>query len=152
MSDNDNKAAGAVAAPEMEAFFTRRKANEGIKLPLWTPQGTKSEHWVRIMGVDSDEFRAANAESQRDALRIAQMDDKAEQARAIADSKRMLVAALVIDWSFDRPCTRESVAEFFLEAPQIMDSIDVAASRRALFFAHGSSSSEPTPSTSSAST
>lgn len=150
MTDNENKAAGA--ASEMEAFFTRPKANEGIKLPLWTPQGTKSEHWVRILGVDSDAFRAANAESQRDALRIAQIEDKAEQALAIAESKRNLVAALVIDWSFDRPCTRESVSAFFLEAPQIMDSIDVAASRRALFFAHGSSSSQPTPSTSSAST
>lgn len=149
MNDND-KAAGATMG--MDAFFTREKANEGIKLPLWTPQGTKSEHWVRILGIDSDAFRAANAEAQRDAFRIAQIEDLTERSQAIADSKRRLVAALVVDWSFDRPCNVETVAEFFREAPQIMDAIDMASSKRALFFANRSSGSQPSPSTSSAST
>ena len=149
MNDND-KAAGAAAG--MDAFFTRGKANEGIKLPLWTPQGTKSEHWVRILGIDSDAFRTANAEAQRDAFRIAQIEDSAERAVEIALSKRRLVASLVTEWSFDRPCNVDTVADFFREAPQIMDAIDTAASRRAFFFAKGSSASQPSPSTSSDST
>lgn len=147
--NNESKAAGAAG---MEAFFTRGKANEGIKLPLWTPQGTKSEHWVRILGIDSDAFRMANAEAQRDAFRIAQIEDPAERAAEIALSKRRLVASLVAEWSFDRPCNVDTVADFFREAPQIMDAIDTAASKRALFFAKGSSDSQPTPSTSSDST
>lgn len=146
--NNESKAAGAA----MDAFFTRGKANEGVQLPLYLPDGTKSEHWVRILGVDSDAFRMADAESRRDAFRIAAIEDLRERSIAIADSKRNLVAALVVAWSFDRPCTREEVARFFLEAPQIMDAIDMAASKRSLFFAARSSSSQPTQSTSSAST
>jgi len=148
MTDNDNKAAGAA----MDAFFTRGKANEGVQLPLYLPDGTKSEHWVRILGVDSDAFRLADAESRRDAFRIAAIEDLRERSLAIADSKRNLVAALVVAWSFDRPCNRETVSEFFREAPQIMDAIDMAASKRSLFFAARSSSSQPSQSTSSDST
>ncbi|UXX42070.1 hypothetical protein [Pseudomonas phage phiH2] len=150
MTDNDNKAAGAVTG--MDAFFTRSRANEGLELPLYLPNGQKSEHWVRILGVDSDSFRNAEAESRRDAFRIAQIEDLADRAKAIADSKRRLVASLVVAWSFDRPCNVDEVEAFFREAPQIMDAIDLAASKRALFFGAGSSSSRPTPSTSSSST
>lgn len=150
MTNNDNKAAGAVTG--MDAFFTRSRANEGLELPLYLPNGQKSEHWVRVLGVDSDAFRNAEAESRRDAFRIAQIEDLADRAKAIADSKRHLVASLVVAWSFDRPCNVEEVEAFFSEAPQIMDAIDRAASKRALFFAAGSSSSRHTPSTSSSST
>lgn len=148
----NNKAAGAKAAFLMNDFFTREKANEGIQLPLYLPNGLKSEHWVRIIGIDSDTFRAADIEARRDAVRIAQIDDPKAREEAIAKSKRDLVAVLVIDWSFPSPCTHEEVSNFFKEAPQIMDAIDQAASRRALFFANGSSSSQPSPSTSSSST
>jgi hypothetical protein len=144
--------ASAAGEEGMDAFFTRGKANEGLQLPLYTPSGRKSEHWVRILGVDSDAFRAANAESQRDAFRIAQMEDKSERALAILESKRRLVASLVVAWSFDKPCTVDAVAEFFTQAPQIMDAIDLAASKRALFFANRSSGLQDSPSTSSAST
>ena len=64
MSENHNNAAGA-ATPAMNAFFTRGVANEGLQLPLYLPNGEKSEHWVRVLGVDSDSFRAAEAESKR---------------------------------------------------------------------------------------
>lgn len=146
------KPAGTKAAFSMNDFFTREKANEGIQLPLYLPNGLKSEHWVRIIGIDSDIFRAADIEARRDAVRIAQIDEPKAREEAIAKSKRDLIAVLVIDWSFPHPCTHEAVSDFFKEAPQIMDAIDQAASRRALFFANGSNSSQPSPSTSSSST
>ena len=46
--NNESKAAGA--ATGMDEFFTRGKANEGVQLPLYTPDGSKSEHWVRVLG------------------------------------------------------------------------------------------------------
>lgn len=149
MSDNNNKAAGAAG---MDEFFTREKANEGIQVPLWRPDGTKSEHWVRIVGIDSDVFRQADAEARRDAIRIAQLESGSERAMEIARSKRRLIAHLVVAWSFDQECTVENVEQFFVNAPQIMDAIDVAASKRTLFFAARSSSSQPSQSTSSGST
>ena len=56
---NEAKAAGADLG--MSAFFTRDRANEGIELPLYLPNGRKSEHWLRVLGVDSDAFRLAEA-------------------------------------------------------------------------------------------
>lgn len=135
MDTNDSNVAGG-----MDAFFTRQKANEGLQLPLYLPNGTKSEHWVRILGVDSDAFREAEAESKRDAFRVAALEDPRERAEAIQSGKRRLLAVLVVAWSFDKPCTRENVEAFFREAPQIMDAIDTAAGRRALFFGPRSSS------------
>jgi hypothetical protein len=133
----------------MEAFFTREKANEGIEIPLYLPDGTKTEHWLRIRGVDSDHFRLAEAESKREAMRVAMIEDPLERAKAIADAKLSLIAALVISWSFEEECTHENVKEFFRQAPQIADAVDQVASKRALFFGKGSSSSLSTPKPSS---
>lgn len=137
MTDNKDNTAGAVG---MDAFFTRGASNEGIQLPLYLPDGTKSEHWIRIRGVDSDAFRAADADARRDMFRVAAIEDREERAREIAASKRRLAASLVCDWSFDKPCTLENVDAFFVEAPQIMDAVDTAASKRKLFFGQRSSS------------
>lgn len=136
----------------MEAFFTREKANEGIEVPLYLPSGEKSEHWLRIRGVDSDHFRLAEADSRRKAIDIATIDDTLERAKAIADAKLALIAELVVGWSFEKECTPENVKEFFRQAPQIADAVDQVASKRTLFFGKGSSSSQSTLKPSSAST
>ncbi len=147
---NEAKAAGADLG--MDAFFTRDRANEGIELPLYLPSGRKSGHWLRVLGVDSDSFRLAEADSKRDAFRIASMEDKEKRAGEIHASKRRLIATLIVGWSFPQPCTSKNVEEFLRQAPQIMDAVDTVASRRALFFGARSSSSRPTPSDSSSST
>jgi hypothetical protein len=152
MTNESNEAKAAGADLGMDAFFTRDRANEGLQLPLYLPNGEKSGHWVRVLGIDSDVFRLADTETRRDAFRIAQIEDKRERSLEIAASKRRLIATLVVAWSFPQPCTQRNVEEFFGKAPQIMDAIDQAASRRALFFAARSSSSQPTPSDSSSST
>jgi len=136
----------------MEAFFTRERANEGVEVPLYTPDGTKSQHWIRIRGVDSDAFREAEANSKRDAFRVASIEDTVERAKAIQDAKLNLIASLVISWSFEKECTPKNVKEFFRQAPQIADAVDQVASKRALFFAKRSSSSVSTPKPSSGST
>lgn len=122
----------------MSAFFTRERANRGIALPLYLPTGERADHWIHVRGIDSDEFRAAEAEHKREALRIAMIEDPKERTLAIADARASLLAALVIDWSFAEPCTLENLKRFFREAPQLADSIDRAASRRDLFFREAS--------------
>lgn len=136
----------------MEAFFTRERANEGVEIPLYTPDGTKSQHWLRIRGVDSDTFREAEANSKREAMRVAMLDDTQERAKAIADAKLTLLAALVIGWSFEKECSVENIKEFFRQAPQIADAVDQVASKRALFFGKRSSSLPSSPKPSSCST
>lgn len=137
---------------EMESFFTRERANEGVQVPLYLPSGKKSDHWVRIRGVDSDLFRQAEANSKRAAIKIAAIEDEEERARAIADTKLELIASLVIGWSFEKECSLENIKEFLHQAPQIADAVDQVAGKRALFFGGRSSSSPATPKPSSDST
>lgn len=125
---------------DMESFFTREKANNGVEVPLYLPDGTKSEHHIVIRGVDSDVFREAESESRRKAMEIAMISDPVEKVQAIRDTKLRLICSLVISWTFEKECTQENVFEFLREAPQIADAIDQVASKRSLFFAQRSSS------------
>lgn len=129
----------------MEQFFTRSQANEGIKLPLALPDGTPTEHYLTVLGVDSDAFRLAEADQRRRAPAIAAIDDEKERLEAINASKFELIASLVSGWSFDKPCTARNVLDFFREAPQIADQVDAVAGRRSLFFALKRSGSSDTP-------
>lgn len=120
-------------APPMEAFHTRAKANEGVKLPLFTATGAVTSHWLRVLGIDSDTFRKAYAKQQRRAMELATMPEE-ERETALTDATIEMRAALVSDWSFDMPCTFENISQFLREAPQIADKVDEFASRRAFFF------------------
>lgn len=124
----------------MSEFFTRDTANEGIKFPLYTPKGKKSDQFLIVRGIDSDAFRAASSASQRDAAVIAQIENEDERKSALLESQRKLIATLVASWSFDEECTQENVAEFFRQAPQIMDAIDKVVSNRSVFFSISSAS------------
>lgn len=125
---------------QMDQFFTRERANKGIRLPLFTPDNKKTEHWIEILGVDSDKFRKASVESNRDMVRIAAIESVEERSQEIDRSKRELISSLVSGWSFDAPCNLESVSRFFFEAPHIMDAVDRAASKRGLFLGEKSAS------------
>lgn len=125
----------------MNEFFTRQKANEGIKLTLTLPNGEDTDHFLMIRGVDSDVFREAEAEAKRNAMQIAALEDKEQRKVAMADEKLVLVAALIMDWSFDEECSLENVKHFLKEAPHIADQVDQIAARRTLFFREGLSNS-----------
>lgn len=133
----------------IEAFFTRQRANEGIKLPLALPDGTDTDHWIKIRGIDSDAFKAAEAEQRRRVYAASAEDDKTKLAAVLADIILENTCALVIEWSFETPCTPENIKKLLKEAPQITDQIDRLASRRALFFSKGSTNSTPSPAQSS---
>lgn len=125
----------------MQSFYTRQKANDGKKVPLYLPDGTASEHWFVIRGIDSDYFRKAEAAGKRKAIEIAQIEDINERAEEIRTTELTCIAALIADWSFEEECTEENVVNFLREAPQIADMVNRYAARRADFFAIGSTNS-----------
>lgn len=137
----------------MEDFYTRDKANEGIKVPLYLPDGKESEHSIKIRGVDSDIFRAADTEARRAALQIARsgLSDE-EKNLAYKKVENKLIASLVISWTFDKECTLDNVVEFLENAPQIKDGIDLKAGNRKAFLEAWSSDSLSTQEGSSSST
>ncbi|QMV29699.1 hypothetical protein [Vibrio phage vB_VnaS-AQKL99] len=119
----------------MEEFFTRQKACEGKKVPLYKPNGEPSEHWFKIRGVDSDQFKEAETAAKRKAIELAQIEDVKERAEAVRTTELACIAALVADWSFEQECTTDNVVNFLREAPQIADMVNRFAANRKSFFA-----------------
>ncbi len=121
----------------MEQFFTRDKANEGVKVNLMTPDGQMTDEYILIRSQWADEFQRVKAEIYRDDIKAA--SEKREIDPAERHSR--LTAALVAGWSFDKECTPESALELMREAPQLRDMIDRYASNDARFFGKPSSDS-----------
>ena len=118
----------------MKEFFTREAANEGIKLPLFHPDGTASEHWLIVRGIDSDQFRRAESAAKRRAIEFAQIEDIQKRAEEVRSAELECIAALVADWSFPQELTVDNVVMFFREAPQIADEVNRFAARRIDYF------------------
>lgn len=134
---------------DMEDFFTRERANEGLEVPLHLPNGNLSEHKLWIRGVDSDEFRRADSESRRSLSRIMEIEDLVKRDEEVENIKLKLIAACIISWTFSQECTMENKVKFLRQAPQIADAVDRVATSRKLFFLKESASSENLPTTTS---
>ena len=127
----------------MEDFFTREKANEGILVPLNLPDGTPTEHWIKIRGIDSDAFRKAEAESKRKMMEFARdladkkltSEQEREARQAFVDQSRLeLIASLAFEWSFPVELNKEMITKFLTEAPNQADILDRLAYDRVAFF------------------
>lgn len=125
----------------MKEFFTRQAANEGVKLPLLLPDGSESEHWLMVRGVDSDAFRMAESKSKRKVIELAQITDQQERATQVREVELECIASLIAGWSFEEKLTTDNVVHFLREAPQIADAVNKFAVRRADFFGKKSTSS-----------
>ena len=111
-------------------FFTRGKANEGEKLHLSLPDGTPTDEYLMVRGVDSDAFRAAVDNYRRELIGFAAIKDESERA---AKSEQARVELM---------CAQEALAELFREAPHIADEADKFASDRRRFFRKRSTGSQ----------
>lgn len=125
----------------MKEFYTRQTANEGVNLPLYHPDGTLSEHYLIVRGIDSDHFRQAESAAKRKAVDIAQIESEQKRAEAVRETELECIAALIANWSFPEDCTKINVVNFLREAPQIADMVNRFAARRAEFFSKKSTSS-----------
>lgn len=118
----------------MQEFFTRQIANEGKELALYLPNGEKSEHSIRVLGMDSDVFKRKEAKMKRAAMELSAIKDDEEREAAIEKLQTELVASLVVSWTFEQECTLDNVVKFLTEAPQIEDAINKFAANRKAFF------------------
>ena len=120
----------------MKEFFTRGAANTGIKVPLRSLDGKETEHWLHVLGADSDAFRHAEHVAQRRVVRaLADMPNASDAQRAdLAREARVeALASLITGWSFEQPCDTHHKMELLREAPQIADMVDRLAVDRSLF-------------------
>lgn len=110
-------------------YFTRQAHNEGVRLYIAAPDGSETQDWVEIRGIESDIFRETRNQSEAELYaslngitdtkeRIAKIESVREDARL-----RLLVS-LVKAWSFDEECNEENIIALLKEAPFIADFID----------------------------
>ena len=123
-------------ANSKEQFFTRTKANKGVKIPLVSSTGEETDEWIQVLSIQSDAYRKISTEERRKAI-TAGMAGEAYQLDEVRVN-----ASLICAWSFDDECKPEDVYEFLIEAPQIADEVSMKAMDSASFFA-------PTPTSSS---
>lgn len=145
---------GETAPLGMEAFMTRKRANEGTRIDLHTAEGTLSRHFLIVQGVDSDDFQKAKAKQARIMAELVSLPEAERDERSL-DALCDLLAVLVKDWSFSNPelmpagevyeCNPGTVSQFLREAPQIREKIDEIASRRSVFFRLQSAGLKTTP-------
>lgn len=125
-------------------FFTGELSNEGVKLPLINPTTGKGE-WIKIRGIDSDIFRAANLIYLRSALKIAELETDKERKEAAKMARLELLTSLVVAWSFDSICNHDEIINVLKNAPMITNLVDEKASTRSLFLQKKSKVSKTTP-------
>ena len=116
----------------MSDFHSRKKANEGKKLFLETPDGTVTEHFFVILNCDSDALAKAHAKAREDAV---ENKMSANPDPDFVPKQRMkLIASAVKEWSFEDELTPESVIAFLTECPHIADEVDRLIYDRKAFF------------------
>lgn len=122
-------------------FGTKKLANEGVRLYLVDPAtGLKTEHWLTVLGTDSQAFRSTKVTGQR---AIAGKDwSKNEEGRekAIQEHRMDLTTCIVTGWSFEDTFTKDALKEFFDESPGVAEQVDIFASDRSNFIVSGSQS------------
>lgn len=129
-------------------FHTRTPANEGIKVPLSLPNGKPTKHFLMIRGIDSDEFREAQAKQNRALLNASELSDL-DREKLIDEFGNKLICSLVISWSFDEEFNQTNLLNWLSESPQVADMIDRIASQRGLFIKKKSKPLKSTQSTTS---
>jgi len=104
-------------------FYTRPESDKGVKFPLEFPDGTQSDEWLTVVGVESSRYEKAHRATIKATLAGS---DSLEQGD-------ILLSALVIDWSFEQECTPEIVLDFLQNAPYVKVSLDRFVVNRANF-------------------
>lgn len=138
---------------DIQELYSLDAEEEGVKLPVGPPASKKPTGWIRIRGAGSQACRDARTRVRRRRLRETsrlRTEDapphEIEEAedRIAREGELEVIASLVIDWSFDTPCTPEAIKELLLKAPKIADRIDIVSGEESLFFAFKRSESNDT--------
>lgn len=126
----------------INSLFILKDSEEGKPMDVLFPNGEKTGETITVIGADSESFRAALAVARRKEIdAMGDGDSKAKPetlAKKQDETKRELIATLVKDWTFDEPCTKESVNMLFKNAPYILEQVDTFAANRRNFFTNPS--------------
>ena len=106
----------------MQEFFTKEANSTPQKLPLQLKSGESTDHYLMVIGTESDSFRAAQSKALREGALKASAGEFDDSAHKAIDLE--LIASLIDSWSFDQDCTKENKINFLDNAPYIRDAIN----------------------------
>ncbi|EOY8363287.1 phage tail assembly chaperone [Salmonella enterica subsp. salamae] len=112
-------------------FATRQRANQGEKMYLSLPDGTKTEEYLIVRGVDSDAYNQARSEASR---RVFSLKDDDNPSPVVEENRLNLMTSLVVGWSLEEEFSEANLRELLKECPQIGDQINQFAANRVEFF------------------
>tara|TARA_R110000796_G_scaffold17656_2_gene54197 strand:- start:14488 stop:14931 length:444 start_codon:yes stop_codon:yes gene_type:complete len=133
------KAESAPLKGGVELFDVKSTSDAGIKVKLFTPNGDETEHWLTVLGADSDVFAQAESDALKKQIEATRRLEASPKLLADANRKisRDMVAKLVRSWSLTETageCNTENVSKFFTKAPQIYEQVNSVAGNRKNFF------------------
>lgn len=125
----------------VESFYTREAANQGIKVPLTLPDGSPTEHYLLVLGIDSDIGQRARSTFQRTGIDLLMEFKKTppseseEEAYYVkeAQHQKQYLASFIKDWSFEEECSTQNKILLLTEAPAIKETLDKTILDRHLF-------------------
>lgn len=120
-------------------LHTRTLANKGLDRPILFPDGTPTGELVTILGIDSDAFKKAAREANRERVRIAELPEDQRDEQHIAN-RNVMMASLVTGWTLEDQCTPAAVIDLFENAPEFLRLVDDEANDRSNFFSKPSKS------------
>ncbi|HGB5894180.1 TPA: phage tail assembly chaperone [Salmonella enterica subsp. enterica serovar Kottbus] len=112
-------------------FATRQRANEGEKMFLSLPDGTRTKEYLIVRGVDSDAYNRARSEASR---RMFSLKDDEDPSPVVEENRLSLMTSLVVGWSLEEEFSEAHLRELLKECPQIGDQINQFAANRVEFF------------------
>ena len=111
-------------------YLDADKRKNGVKLPLFNPDGGVSDDYIMVRWAWSDEVRAV-----MDKLKLAVMDKFASDGAHNADAAVLdAIVAQVAGWSFKKKATKAAIRAFLKQRPDIAERIDVLSSNTKAFF------------------
>ncbi|ELO0595176.1 hypothetical protein QY625_003477 [Salmonella enterica] len=112
-------------------FATRQRANEGEKMFLSLPDGTRTKEYLIVRGVDSDAYNRARSEASR---RMFSLKGDEDPSPVVEENRLSLMTSLIAGWSLEEEFSEATLRELLKECPQIGDQINQFAANRVEFF------------------
>lgn len=116
-------------------FFTVPAASEGRKLFLSLPDGSETDQYLTVLGIDSPAAQQALKDASQLIRDETKKGDGDTQATDIDERANLMFrSALVVGWSFKPDCTPDAVRELLSNNPQLAVAVEQFAADRRRFY------------------
>ena len=114
-----------------QRFFTKDASNDGVKVDLFDPDGSKSPFWLIVAGQDSDLYMKGHTKLQRLFLKSKDQFQNDDEAQDWYSGELLrLKASCIIGWNLNDDeadpweLTEANALRLLTEAPQVASRIE----------------------------